>query len=301
MVCRKCRKMFMVPAEIGQAEPSVTVATDALVDDDAIAPFAAATEVTPSSARAAAPAPYVGFNKKRAAEADELRNPLAIASLACGLLGVIVPVLPGVAAIALGIAAIRKTLDSRYGGQGKAVAGIALGVFSFALHGCIYTIVWPRWERAAETANRAACASHLRQVGLALHAYAKAHQNQFPDKPELALLSGDGNCTSKDFVCPSSFQTPAPGATPAEQAKSLSSGGHLSYTYAGRGHVAGVGGDKVILLYEPLPHHGSDGINVLMENGEVRWVRTRNAERIVSELAKGHNPPQAPPGGWYDE
>jgi hypothetical protein len=57
----------------------------------------------------------------------------------------------------------------------------------------------------------------------------------------------------------------------------------------------------MVLLYEPLSHHHGDGINVLMENGEVIWVRPRTAERIVSELAKSHNPPQAPPGGWPDE
>src|SRR6185436_19426993 len=106
---------------------------------------------------------------------------------------------------------------------------------------------WPRWERAAETANRVACAANMRQIGIALLAYARSHQNNFPDRLELALLASQ-DCTPKNFVCPSSFESPASGATPPEQAKSLAAGGHLSYTYAGRARTIGSGGDKGILL-----------------------------------------------------
>ena len=110
------------------------------------------------------PSPYPGFNRPRTL-VEEQRNGWAIASLISGVVGLLVPIVPGAFAIVAGVLGIRKTLDSRFGGQGKATAGICLGVFSFALHGCIYTIVWPRYERAAEIANRVQCAANLREIG----------------------------------------------------------------------------------------------------------------------------------------
>jgi hypothetical protein len=292
MACRKCRKMFMVPAEIvapSRQRPGAD--TSEVIDERVLAP-----ESPPQ--RAAPATQYVGFNKPRAVVEEEQTNGLAIAALICGLVGLIVPLLPGVAAIALGIAAVRRTQDGRFGGQGKATAGIGLGVLSFALHGCIYTIVWPRIERATEVANRVQCASNMREIGRALLLYAKNNRGEFPEHVEQALLTSQ-DVKPQHFTCPSSHETPAGGSTPAEQAKSLASGGHLSYTYVARGRTKSSHG-KTVLLYEPLAPHRGDGAYMLMDTGEVWWRPPRTAQLMIQELSRGNNPPHAPPGGWPD-
>jgi len=292
MACRKCRKMFMVSADVAK---HATAPTSAAVDD--VPPIV--DEQLPQPARPAAPATqYVGFNKKRTV-VEQQRNGLAIAALVSGIIGLIVPVVPAILAIALGIAGIRKTQDGRFGGQGLATTGIGLGVLSFALHGCIYTIVWPRYERAAEIANRVQCAANLREIGQALLMYSKSHGGEFPDRLELALQTSP-NVKPQHFICPSRYETPAAGATTTQQAQPLTSGGHLSYTYVARGRSKSSHGTTV-LLYEPLTHHRGDGINLLMETGEVWWVRTRTAELMIAQLSRGNNPPHAPAGVWPDQ
>ncbi len=56
-------------------------------------------------------------------------NGLAVASLVLGIVGCI-PFVTGLLAIALGIAAMRKTRDPSVGGKGLAIAGVILGIVS---------------------------------------------------------------------------------------------------------------------------------------------------------------------------
>lgn len=60
-------------------------------------------------------------------------NGFAIASLVCGVAGLIIPILGGILGIVFGIVALTQTRDGREGGRGLAIAGIAVGAATFLL------------------------------------------------------------------------------------------------------------------------------------------------------------------------
>jgi predicted Zn finger-like uncharacterized protein/prepilin-type processing-associated H-X9-DG protein len=219
-------------------------------------------------------------------------NGLAVASFAIALCGLLIPILPGIAAIILGILGIKKTRDPSVGGKGLAIAGISVGATTLALSACMLplmlSILLPSLNRARETANRVKCASNMRQIGQALLLYANDNQGQYPPKLENLLLAG--NITSNVFVCPDSTDTPAPGATPAAQAAALSSGGHESYVYIPNLNTSASA--ETIVLYEPLTDHKAEGMNVLFGDGHVEFDGKAQAARMIAEIQAGFNPPR---------
>ena len=92
------------------------------------------------------------------------------------------------------------------------------------------------------------------------------------------------------FVCPSSQDERAPGATPQEAAAHLSEPGHLSYVYVAAGLPASTSDDLVLLHDQPTIHNGvvgvvfADGHAETFGRGEMKW--------LLDELAAGHNPPR---------
>src|SRR5207245_2866626 len=81
--------------------------------------------------------------------------------------------------------------------------------------------------------NEVKCASNLRQLGQACLLYASENGGQYPGRLEDVLRTQD--VTPTLFLCPSSSDTPAPGPDPETQASGLTTGGHCSYLYFGRG------------------------------------------------------------------
>ena len=219
-------------------------------------------------------------------------NSLATASFVVALVGLIIPVIPGIAAIVLGIVGISRTRNRNVGGKGFAIAGIAIGatsiVTSLVITGCFMSILLPSLNRARETANRVKCASNMRQIGLALLQYANDHHGQYPPRLEELIL--DGNINSNVFVCPDSIDTPAPGSTPQAQAAALSSGGHESYIYVP--NLNSSVSAETIVLYEPLSDHAGQGMNILFGDGHVEFDPNPSAGRMIAELQAGFNPPR---------
>jgi hypothetical protein len=292
VTCKQCHKSFTVS---GEDEPELLEIVDPQ-PPPATPPPAPLPRASPSPGAIPA-SPYVGFNRPRTVVEDRT-NGWAVASRICGFVGLIVPVVPAVLAIVFGVLAFRKTRDSRYGGQGAAMTGIILAVCGMLAHGCAYIVLVPRLDRAREVANRVECSRHMRDIGRALLAYARTNNNILPARLE-DVLSGSTTLNGGTFVCPSSRDAPATGSA-AAVAQALHTPGHCSYLYFG-GHPIGGTSNTVIIMYEPLDHHRGDGINLLMENGEVWWVNTRTAQRIISELQLGFNPPRPPPMGWRDD
>ena len=132
-----------------------------------------------------------------------------------------------------------------------------------------------------EVANRIKCSSNLRRIGEALTIYANTHGHQFPDDLS-ALLRGE-DFASSTFVCPSSNDDPAFGATTQAVAENLSTPHHCSYVYLGKGLSQPAPSDRVI-AYEPLENHQRRGINVLFADMRVEWFDKIQAEVLLARL-----------------
>jgi prepilin-type processing-associated H-X9-DG protein len=124
--------------------------------------------------------------------------------------------------------------------------------------------------RPRAVANRVKCASNLRQIGQAILIYSNDHNGQYPDDFQTLLLTTD--ITSECFVCPSSNDVLATGPTTQAIANNLTTGGHLSYMYLGKGMNTRTISADTVVAYEPLSNHGNDGSNVLFGDGHVEFL-----------------------------
>jgi predicted Zn finger-like uncharacterized protein/prepilin-type processing-associated H-X9-DG protein len=286
ITCTQCQKPFTVPGEHVAASPPPPAATPA----QPTMPYEQAERpgVPPPM-----PAMPVGYAGPRTYERQE-SNGWAVASLVCACAGFVVPVIPTILGVVFGIIGLKKAKDPRVGGKGMAIAGICVSAFSILAGVCMISVLLPSLNRARETANRVKCASNMRQIGQAILLYSNDNRGAYPDTLEQLLTTQD--ITSEVFVCPTSTDTPSsPGGTPQQQAASLSSGGHLSYVYVGKGSTNQASADTVI-LYEKPGNHGTgsaaDGMNILWGDGHVSWEGGKYSQFIIKEVNAGHNPPR---------
>jgi len=168
------------------------------------------------------------------------------------------------------------------------VGGIALGLFLLAT----LTLGLLFLSKLRERDNRENCAFNLHQIGIALLEYADRNGGAFP--PTLASLITDPHVDFRvrALVCPSTTDSPAPGATPDQQAHAIQTEpGHLSYVYAGKG-LTNQATAATVLAYDNPHNHGDAGIEVLFGDGHVEFLDKARADRMKAELQSGHNPPQ---------
>jgi hypothetical protein len=69
---------------------------------------------------------------------------------------------------------------------------------------------------------------------------------------------------------------------------------HCSYVYVGSGLSAQTATAQHVLAHEYVSNHKNTGMNVLYGDGTVQWLQKAEAERVLSELQQGHNPPRDP-------
>ena len=144
-------------------------------------------------------------------------------------------------------------------------------------------VIAPSVHRSREIARLAVCESNLTQIGYSLQLYATANSGAYPDS--LQVLVQDGTLPAELLLCPSSQDTPAPGASPAEQAVNLAKGPHQSYIYIGKGMTAGPANQ--VLVYEPPSHHGKNGINALFSDGSVKLLAPSAANIAIPQASTG--------------
>jgi len=248
---------------------------------------------SPPPSPTVAAAPPLGYQQPLSygAPPAQQSNGLAITSLICGCV-LCVPFIPGLLATIFGIIGLKKTRDPQVGGKGFAIAGLILGIVNLlgwtAYFVLIVAIMVPSLNRARETANRVKCASNMRQIGQAVLLYSNENRGAYPPRLEELITTQDIEATC--FVCPSCSDTAATGATVEEIADNLSTGGHLSYVYLGAGKRSSIGPDEIV-LYEPITNHNGDGVNLLFGDGHVEFFAKAQAEKALSELQAGKNPP----------
>ena len=247
----------------------------------AVAPAAVPPVVVPPPLPVSVPPPLPAAYPSPAMEyalpdQSQKTSGVAVASLVCGILFCFP--LCGLAALILGIVGINQTKPGMAKGRGMAIAGTILGSLGLVFIPVLLmiSILLPALNKARETANRAKCASNMHQIGLAILLYQQDNNQAYP--PDLTTLWQHEQLTGSVFVCPSSNDTPAAG--PAQ----LTSGGHLSYTYAPP--APGETPDATTpVLYETAAPHGRDGSNILFGDGAVNFYNAASAKRLIDQVS----------------
>jgi len=121
------------------------------------------------------------------------------------------------------------------------------------------------------------CATHLREIGRALAAYAESHGNRNPENLG-ELLKGD-YLSPESLVCSESGDSVPAGNTPDAPAETARQPGHCSYLYFGKGRAPADA--ATILALDPPSHHKDDGITVLYGDGHVEWINIDKAGDIL--------------------
>ncbi len=221
-------------------------------------------------------------------ELPDLRTSrVAIAALVVGIVAVLtmcfLPVLPGAAAVVLAIIAMRHTGPMQKPGRGMALAALSMGCVAIVISLLSLTILLPVVGQMRESTRRTQCESSMRAIGQAARMYALDNGGAFP--PDLAtILRATPTLSHENLVCPSSDDRVA-GA-----GEILRAGQNLSYFWVGDG-VTDRAGPSVVLMYEPVDHHGRDGANFLFADGTVRFIPRQQARPMISQLEQGINPP----------
>jgi hypothetical protein len=123
---------------------------------------------------------------------------LAIASLICGILGLLCP--SALVGLVLGTIALVKISRS-----GDGLRGRRLAISGLAVSGAMLTIGGPAGlllstlERARLESHRVVCGDNLKQIALAGRLYSADHRNMFP--PDFLAMSNELN-SPKILFCP---------------------------------------------------------------------------------------------------
>lgn len=136
-------------------------------------------------------------------------------------------------------------------------------------------------------ARRQACASNLKQIGMALWLYAADHGEMFP--PHLGVLYDKYAAEADAFICPSTSAHPDPNqersaleARPPVYAKFAPE--HISYySYY---YVTGRRPDdppESIIAFENAANHDGNGLHVLRADGRAEWMKPTEARKEIAE------------------
>lgn len=209
---------------------------------------------------------------------------LAVASLVCGIIGILGACVWGLGAIVaavaffLGLGAffqIKKQPD-RVKGKGLAIAGITTGLGGIALSICLWVAVFIPIMRGMKGglltfSNQIECQGQMQSLAIALQSYAQNDpKGMYPDS--LNRLIKSGAITPQQLVCPSDDT------------------GAMSYFYV-PGY--GVNDDpKQVIVYEHPDIHPVDsnsefdfgGGSVIYADGEVEFVQGEKYKKLISRI-----------------
>src|SRR3954469_17237608 len=100
------------------------------------------------------PDPHEVISYERAVE--RRRNPLALASLICGL-AFCFPIIPGALATTFGAMALKTAREREGAGRGMAMAGLILGILNLLFSIALIAIAIPAVGTARDNAMKVAC------------------------------------------------------------------------------------------------------------------------------------------------
>ncbi len=147
-----------------------------------------------------------------------------------------------------------------------------------------------------EIPNRVKCRSNLRAIGQSILLYANENKGHYP--PALDLLISTQDVGTSVFICPSSNDDKAQGATSELRVQDFrTTPGRCSYIYIGAAFTQGTATAAHVIAYEPLANHSKGGMNVLYGDGHVDWLSAADARYLLTELQAGRNPPKARTAG----
>ncbi len=189
------------------------------------------------------------------ASRTEVGKGLAITSVICGAIGVLISPL-GLVALILGIIAIVKiSKPGHRGPRGLAITGTVLGGIGLLL-GCLLmpAILLPALGKARQSARQLKSGTQMKAIVTSMHAYAATNKDWFPPKGSdwRTLITQNGAVTQGMLESPF-----------AEE-------GQESYFYVAPGRLSEVRDPQntIVLVENPEFYRGRGG-NVAMADGSI--------------------------------
>jgi len=206
---------------------------------------------------------------------------LAIASFVLGILSFCTFFITALPAVILGIVALVKIAGSggKLKGNGFAITGIVVpvvaAVFMLPL---MLGITMPALVRTKHLAQRMACGTNMRNLGIAMRMYADDHDDKFPTGSKWCDLMIERSAVDRMiFKCGGATEGPcnyAMNENVAEPGPSNQSDLVLLFeTHPGWNQVGG----PEILTTE---NHRGEGCNVLFVDSHVEFVKTQELNRL---------------------
>ena len=155
---------------------------------------------------------------------------------------------------------------------------------------CVFLVVGPvvgdyyKGRRNNVRQAQVACDSNLRQIAQALSRYTAANGGAYP--PALGALLDDPALDGSDFVCPTTGDTPAKGATMQAIRANFAAPGHCSYVYVGAGLLTATADGNTVIAYEKPSNHGREGIEVILGNGRVAWIHGPAVKAVINATGR---------------
>jgi hypothetical protein len=190
-------------------------------------------------------------NQSPAIPAGPKKNGLAIASLVFGITAFCIPLLGTVAAVLLGVMALRRARRSpaEYGGEGMATAGIVVACVALLLNFVLAaSLLLPALSKAKQKAQAIKCVGNLKHIGIAAQVWATDHDDTLPRS---FLSMSNVLSTPLILVCPSDR---ARQASPATNWAAVTPAG-ISYEFLLPGRAEAEVADQVVFR---CPIHGHE-------------------------------------------
>jgi prepilin-type processing-associated H-X9-DG protein len=203
---------------------------------------------------------------------------LAITSLVLGILSIFTFFLTAIPAIILGIIGIFKIEKSagQLKGKGLAIAGIAVPGASllFMVPIMMIAIMIPALTSARAQAQRVACASTLKQLGVAMQIYAEDNNHKYPMADKWCDLLKPYYMDEKVLICPSAGQGRCHYAINPQAEPNSPPDVVLLFETKGGWNQAG--GPDIL----STDNHKGEGCNVLFNDGHVEFVKIKDINNL---------------------
>jgi len=200
-----------------------------------------------------------------------------------------VVVVGGIGALLAGIVGLRLTAGQDRAGKAQAWFGAIFGGAVLGILAC-GVIQEVRFGNVMERDERGRCQSRVRHIGQGLLLYASNHGGQFP--PRFDPLISEEDISTEEFICPSSNDERAVGATFQQKLAEFAKPGHCSYIYLGAGRTTATVTRDFVLAYEPLENHQFKGAHFIFGDARAEWRDEKEARKMIEQWKNGVNPPK---------